>query len=67
MGTWVKPMAEVKNDAPAIIKAIMQAVRTAANSESVKITRLKWPLNRAMIIDSTTPTAAASVGEASPP
>ena len=41
MGTWVKPIAEVKNDAPAIIKAIMQAVRTAANSESVNIARLK--------------------------
>ena len=62
----VKPMATVRNDAPARMKAIMQDVFVAPMSPSAKVCLLSEPECQDRISARTTPTAAASVGDAIP-
>ena len=48
------------------IKAIMQDVRVAPRSPSRKVCRVSEPVKAESPRESTTPTAAASIGEAQP-
>ena len=62
----VKPIATVRKEAPARMKAIMQEVTIAPISPSLKVWKVREPELHERMRASTTPTAAASVGEARP-
>ena len=59
-------MATVRNAAPARMKAIMQDMRVAPIRPSTKLAFVSVPAVHERISASSTPTAAASVGEAMP-
>ena len=62
----VKPITTVRNAAPARMKAIMHEVRVAPISPSTKVALVSVPENHDSTSESSTPTDAASVGEAMP-
>jgi len=66
-GKPVNPMETDKKAAPSKINAIMHDVRVADMTASPKSFQLNDPEPQARMVASTTPRAAASVGDASPP
>ena len=65
-GIPVNPMATVRKAAPARMKAIMQEVLVAPSKPSIKVFRVSVPVYLERTRERATPTAAASVGDASP-
>src|SRR5690554_821132 len=66
LGIPAKPIATVKKADPSSKIAIMHDVRVAARAPSTKLAHVKVRDEYAINNESATPTAAASVGEASP-
>ncbi len=65
-GSPVNPMATERNAAAARMKAIMQEVRVALMSAARSFAQPNPPPTSARTRESSTPSAAASVGEATP-
>ena len=65
-GTPVKPMATVRNAAPARMKPIMQDVLVAPMTLAMKFVQVSDPVSAASSSAPNTPITAASVGVATP-